>query len=359
MTTPFRRCCAFAVMALILAFAPSCGRKTAPLTPPSPRPEIILNVRVVARDGVAFLSWPVPTRNIEGKEMNPAHILGFRIYRAELTRGRKKARYRQVAEIQMNNPAPAEIRGGRVVWSDTNLRYGQTYGYRIRTISSKGGLSAPSEQVRVVPLLSLAPPKRLEAEAGDSVVTLTWTPVVTRSDGSDYTGFVGYNVYRGNEQGRQSEAPLNKEPVRTTTYKDTAVLNGRTYYYFVRAVDSPAQPWKESLDSPEASTEPRDMTPPARPKGLTVVPGVGRIFLTWNENKEQDLAGYYVYRSRKPGRDYKRLTEKPIIRSTYSDEKVKPGVVYYYAVAAVDRTGNESAPSKEEKAFAEMRRPSK
>ncbi len=55
----------------------------------------------------------------------------------------------------------------------------------------------------------------------------------------------------------------------------------------VRSVDSPALPWKESLDSEEVSATPRDMTPPARPTGLTVVPGVGRAFLTWNENKEQ------------------------------------------------------------------------
>lgn len=344
------------VLAVIVSLVPSCGRKTDPLTPDSPRPEKIQDVRVVARDAVAFLSWPVPTKNVEGKDMNPADILGFRIFRAELAREKKKARYREIAEIDMANPAPATIVAGRVNWSDTNLRYGQAYGYRIRTISSRGGLSAPSEEARVVPLLSLAPPKRLEAAGGDTNIALTWEPVTTRSDGSAYTGFVGYNVYRGNERGRQSDAPLNKEPLRTTTYRDTAVTNNVTYYYIVRAVDSPALPWKESLDSSEASATPRDMTAPGRPKGLTVVPGVGRIFLTWNENKELDLAGYHVYRSPRSGRDRARLTEKPINRSTYSDEKVKPGMVYYYAVTAVDNAGNESAASKEETAFAEQLR---
>ena len=100
----------------------------------------------------------------------------------------------------------------------------------------------------------------------------------------------------------------------------------------------------------------RDLTPPARPTGLTVVPGVGRIFLTWNENKENDLAGYYVYRSKKSGRDYVRLTEKPINRTTYSDESAKPQVAYYYVVSAVDRSGNESAFSKEQTAYAEKLR---
>jgi fibronectin type 3 domain-containing protein len=124
----------------------------------------------------------------------------------------------------------------------------------------------------------------------------------------------------------------------------------------VRAVDSPTLPWKESLDSPEASAVSRDLTPPLSPKGLTVVPGVGRIFLTWNENKERDLAGYYVYRSQKSGRGYERLTDAPINRTTFSDEKVKPRVTYYYVISAVDQSGNESALSREEHASAEKLR---
>ncbi len=355
MMSVLRRICAPVSLLLILAIAASCGRKTDPLTPPSPRPEAVQDVKIATRDGVAFLSWRIPTRNIEGKEMNRADILGFRIYRAVLE-PKKRPRFKQIAEIDLANPSPAEVREGRVFWNDRNLRYGQVYGYRIRAISAQGGLSQPSEEVRSAPLLSLALPKRLKAVGGDSRIELTWEPVTTRADGSGYSGFVGYNIYRGTEKGRQSETPLNKEPVRTPAYTDTAVTNNTTYYYVVRAVDSPTPPWKESLDSPEASATPRKLTPPERPTGLTVVPGVGRIFLTWNENRETDIAGYYVYRTTKSGREYRRLTDKPIDRTTFSDDTVKPGVVYYYAISAVDTSGNESGLSKEQKAYAERLR---
>lgn len=344
------------LLSLIIVLAASCGRKTDPLTPPSPRPEQVKDVKIVARDNVAFLSWAIPTRNVEGKDMNPSEILGFRIFRAEPERGRKKARFKQVAEIALAYLAPADIRNGRVFWSDRNLRYGQTYKYRIRAVSLHGGLSQPSDEAMVTPLLSLAPPKNLIAAGGDSQIILNWDPVTTRADGSAYNGFVGYNIYRGTDKGREAETPLNPEPVRTPAFKDTAVVNNTIYYYVVRAVDSPAIPWKESLDSNEASAVSRDLTPPGRPKGLTVVPGVGRIFLTWNENKERDLAGYYVYRSTKSGKERRRLTEKPINRTTFSDETVKPGIVYYYAVSAVDLSGNESGLSKEQKAYAEKLR---
>ena len=344
------------ILALILVAAVSCGRKTDPLTPASPRSEAVKGLKAVTRDNVAFLSWRVPTKNVEGKDMNPAEIQGFRVYRAETGESRKKPRYKEIADISMANPAPAEVRAGTVFWSDKNLRYGQVYSYKVRAVSSRGGSSQPSEEVRVVPLLSLAIPKEVAAVAGDGQNILSWDPVTTRSDGSQYEGFVGYNIYRGTDIGRYEDTPLNKEPIRTASYKDTAVVNNKTFFYIVRSVDSPTLPWKESLDSSEVSAPPRDMTPPARPMGLTVVPGVGRIFLTWNENKEKDLAGYHVYRSVKSGRDYERLTDKLLNRTTFFDVKVKPGVVYYYTVTAVDQSGNESQMSKEQKAYAEKER---
>ncbi len=357
MNTRSPRRCVLIVLALIfLALGASCGRKTDPLTPPSPRSEAVKDVQAIVRDDVAFLSWPIPTKNVEGKDMSSAEISGFRVFRAEIERDRKRARYKLAAEISLSKPAPAEVRGNRVFWSDPNLRYGRVYGYRIRVVAVRGGMSQFSEEVRVAPLLSLAAPKTLSATGGDGYNLLSWDPVTTRADGSTYEGFVGYNAYRGVEKGHYGETPLNKEPLRTNTYKDTAAVNNKTYYYIVRAVDSPIRPWKESLDSPEAFAMPRDLTPPARPTGLTVVPGVGRIFLTWNENKERDLAGYYVYRSRRTGKEFERLTDKPINRSTYSDEKVKPGVSYSYAITAVDTSGNESPMSKEQKAYAEKLR---
>ncbi len=354
MNTRPRRPVALTCLAIIsLAFIASCGRKTPPITPPSPRPEAVKDVKAVARDNVVFLSWPIPTKNAEGKDMSISEIQGFRVYRSEFEHEKRRARYRFVAEIDLLKPAPAEVRNGRVSWSDPAVRYGHVYGYRIRAMGVRGWMSRPSEEVRVAPLLSLATPTGLVAVGGDSSNQLSWDPVTTRSDGSTYEGFVGYNIYRGTERHREDEKPLNKEPIRTNSYHDTAVVNNTMYYYIVRAVDSPVQPWKESLDSEEAWAMPRDMTPPTSPTGLTVVPGVGRIFLTWNENKEEDLAGYHVYRSTKSGKGFERLTDKPINRTTFSDETVKPGVIYYYAITAVDTSGNESPISKERKGYAE------
>ena len=342
-----------ACLLLMLTTAGACGRKTLPLVPDSPRPEVIQSIKVMTRDTDAFLSWPIPARNVEGRDIASADIKQFRIYRAEIGRDGKKGRHKLYAEINMADPSPAEVRNNRVFWSDRNLKYGQVYSYQVRAVSVRGGVSPVSDDVRAAPLLSLAVPQGLAAQANDSSIQLSWAPVTTRVDGSHYEGFIGYNLYRGTEKNRSDELPLNKEPLRTNSFKDIAVSNDTTYYYMVRSVDSPALPWRESLDSEEASATPRDRTPPARPRGLTVVPGVGRAFLTWNENKERDLAGYNVYRSTRSGRHYQKLTDKAITLSTFSDATAKQGVEYYYMVTAVDKAGNESAASEEKNALIE------
>jgi fibronectin type 3 domain-containing protein len=341
--------------ALVLAVAAtgSCGRKTDPLTPDSPRPEAVKEVKIAVRDIVAYLSWPIPAKNVEGKTLGPADIEGFRIYRAEQSRERKRLLYRQVAEIGLADPAPAQVHNGIVSWNDTGLQYGKVYIYRIRAYSVKGGASGYSDEVRAAPLLSLAAPKSPQAASGDGSVMLTWEPVTTRSDGSVHQGFVGYLVYRGTGPGIYDDLPLNKEPLTENRYRDASAVNDTQYSYRVRAVDSPVRPWQESLDSAEVPATPRDKTAPAAPTGITVVPGIGRVFLTWNENRERDLAGYHVYRSLKAGGDKLRLTAKPLNRTTFSDETVKQGATYYYSITAVDKSGNESAGSKEKKTYTE------
>lgn len=351
-TSPWRLVTAGALV-LVVAVMGACGRKTEPLTPDSPRPEAVKDIKIAVRDVVAYLSWPMPVKNIEGKTLGPADIEGFRIYRAEQNRERTRLLYRQVAEIGLAGPAPAQVQNGIVSWHDTGLQYGKVYVYRVRAYSVKGGASGYSHEVRAAPFLSLAAPKNIKAVAGDGSVMLTWEPVTTRSDGSVHQGFVGFLVYRGTGPGKYGDPPLNKEPVTGSPYQDATAVNDTQYYYRVRAVDSPVRPWQESPDSTEVTATTRDKTPPAPPTGITVVPGIGRVFLTWNENQERDLGGYHVYRSKKSGVEYKRLTDKPLNRTTFSDETVKQGSTYYYVVTVVDKSGNESERSREHKTYTE------
>jgi len=65
---------------------------------------------------------------------------------------------------------------------------------------------------------------------GTHSVLLEWTPSPTAG--------VAYNVFRGVSSGGEGTTPLNASPVSATSYTDTNVASGQTYFYTVEAVDS-------------------------------------------------------------------------------------------------------------------------
>jgi len=99
--------------------------------------------------------------------------------------------------------------------------------------------------------LSNAPavPTALRAVAGSGVVTLSWT-------GS--SGATSYSVYRGTKADSESGIPI-ATGVTGTTYLDSKLTNGTTYYYKVQAVNGGGS----SKLSVEASATPK-LTPTVR-----------------------------------------------------------------------------------------------
>jgi hypothetical protein len=90
-----------------------------------------------------------------------------------------------------------------------------------------------------------------------------------------------------------------------------------------------------------------DDIPPAAVSGLSVeaakIEGRDRNVLVWNDNTEEDLCYYRIYRSTEP--DYSPSPEKEIattISTKYIDRKVHNLPQYYYKVVAVDQSGNPS-----------------
>ncbi|MGD0783225.1 MAG: hypothetical protein ABSA30_10255, partial [Candidatus Aminicenantales bacterium] len=119
----------------------------------------------------------------------------------------------------------------------------------------------------------------------------------------------------------------------------------KTYTYVVRASATNAEPYSESGDSPAVTVTPVDVFPPAVPSGLTAAAGGNVIMLLWDAGREPDLAGYRVWRREAGHGEFKPLTDRPIAENAYSDAAAAPGVLYEYAVSAVDKAGNESARS--------------
>jgi fibronectin type 3 domain-containing protein len=112
------------------------------------------------------------------------------------------------------------------------------------------------------------------------------------------------------------------------------------------------EPVVESSRSNEACVSVRDIVPPARPTGVAALGGADGIEVSWTPSSEADLASYRVYRAT-PGRAPQVVGEVVPPETVFRDTTAGAGTAYVYTVTALDRAGNESAPS----APAEARRP--
>src|SRR4029079_9953879 len=106
----------------------------------------------------------------------------------------------------------------------------------------------------------------LSAQAGDAQVALSWSAV---------GGAQSYNLYRGTASNAETELASG---LGGTSYVDTPVTNGTTYYYRLTAVNVNG----ESAASNEVSAKPNAApVPPAAPSNLTAAGGTLLVTLNW------------------------------------------------------------------------------
>ena len=132
----------------------------------------------------------------------------------------------------------------------TNLYYPAVTGYDDATgwgTFNGANLLADLSGGTVTPTTPAAP-TGLKATAGNAQVALTWNAS---------SGATSYSLYRGTASGSET---LLKSGLTTTSYTDTGLANGTTYYYTVAAVNSVGT----SAASAEASAKPTAVVAPTQ-----------------------------------------------------------------------------------------------
>lgn len=89
--------------------------------------------------------------------------------------------------------------------------------------------------------------------------------------------------------------------------------------------------------------------PPHTVDGVYSVTGDGQVTIYWRANQENDIAYYKVYRNSAPTGTFTLIGSTP--NTSFVDTNVTNGVTYYYAVAAVNLSGQESAELSFENVF--------
>jgi fibronectin type 3 domain-containing protein len=122
-----------------------------------------------------------------------------------------------------------------------------------------------------------------------------------------------------------------------TSFTNTGLTNGTTYYYVVTAVNSGG----ESGNSPQASATPQSSAP-AAPTGLTATPGNAQVTLRWTAST--GATSYRVKRATVSGGPYTTIASPT--GTTFTNSGLTNGTTYYYVVTAVN-TGGESGNSNQ------------
>lgn len=163
-----------------------------------------------------------------------------------------------------------------------------------------------------------APPTGLIATAGNAQVSLTWTASA---------GATSYNVKRSTTSGGPYTTVGSPS---ITSFTNTSLTNGTTYYYVVTAVNSAG----ESGNSNQASATP-NVSIPAVPTGLVATAGNAQVSLSWNASS--GATTYNVKRATASGGPYTTVGSPSI--TSFTNTGLTNGTTYYYVVTAVNTAG--------------------
>jgi hypothetical protein len=352
-----------------ILFAAGCGAPGEPVPPVPPTPVAITDLAAQQAGDAVQLSFTMPNKSTLGEKMKEVPTL--EVLRGSLKPdGTADEKSFRVVDSVPGSLINEYVQKGKVEFPDAispqelKTHAGELVLYRVRTYVSpkKISPSSPSASLKLYPVP--APISSVEVELTENAIHLKWEPPTGTTAGEPLGAIPEYHVYRGELDPQTADATkidLRKATwkapliqIATTTipeYHDVGFDYGKTYAYAVRSVVQVQGMALEASDSAPVVLTPRDTFPPAPPQDLVaaVLPGATGdatvVDLSWSINLETDLAGYRVYRSEQEGTKGELLTKELLPTPAYRDTSVHNGQKYWYSVTAVDKAGNESAPS--------------
>lgn len=337
------------------ALAIACGKKGPPLPPLVQLPAAPAEFVAARRDTRVELTFKVPAVNTDGSR--PADLTRIDVYGwtvpEPVSADEVVRRGTRLGSVTVNEPPDPdepepEERPARpgTADQDATATVAETLsadavdgsGYRAYVavgVNRRGRRGAMSERIALPLVTPPTSPEQPNVTYDDQAITVRWAPVSV-ADGATP---LSYGVYRADG------TALTPDPVADPLFVDKTIEWHQERCYEVRSVVVVQGARIESAPSPGRCVLLRDTFAPAPPQGLVSVGSVGAISLIWTANREADLRGYMVLRAIEPSEELVPVTPEPIADTNFRDT-VPSGARVRYAVQAVDRAGNRSAPSE-------------
>jgi len=215
-------------------------------------------------------------------------------------------------------------------FTDLTALGGVTYYYVVSAVTFDGE-STNSQEKSVTPTLALpSAPATFTVVPSNGVVFLNW---------SLSAGAATYNIYRATISGAETNNPVSVANP-TSSYADTNLTNGVTYYYEITAVSGAG----ESLPTAELTATPN--VPSAVPVVTATANANNTVTLSWSAVANTSLTTpltYNVYRSTVTGTE---VLFTNLSAAGFIDPVAYNGATYYYKVTSLNGNG-ESAKSTE------------
>ncbi|MEC0180297.1 S-layer homology domain-containing protein [Paenibacillus peoriae] len=217
----------------------------------------------------------------------------------------------------------ATVSGATYSYTETGLTNGMTYFFVVKA-SNSGGNSDNSNEASATPQVPVpGVPVLVPATAGDSHVSLTWSPII---------GSTEYKIFKSTTSGAYGSEETTVSG-SIYSYDVTGLENGTTYYFIVKATN----PGGESAASNEVSETPK--TVPSSPTDVTATAGNQQATVSFSipvVNGGSPITGYEVTAS--PGNITAIGAASPITVTGLSN-----GTMYTFTVKAVNGAGSSAA----------------
>jgi fibronectin type 3 domain-containing protein len=203
-----------------------------------------------------------------------------------------------------------------------NLADGTPHGGAIAAAFNRHGIACTTDAGWNVTNAAVAPPATpsLTVTAGNNSASLSW---------SGSSGV--YDVYR-NETGCNAGFTKVANNVSSTSYTDSAVANGLTYYYQVVAHPSSTEAAASAPSTCRTVTPTGgSCTPPAAPTGVSAS-ATSQTAATVSWSAASGATSYKVFRSTTSGSGYTQVGTSTT--TSFADSGLSCNTTYYYVVTA-------------------------